>query len=58
MNQAGIWSGPRDMVTCLQSLQSEESMGLGWEKMGCGRVASFKGVRDTSLLENISKLSC
>jgi len=55
MNQARIWSGPRDMVTCPQSA---DSMGLGREKVGIGRVASFKGVGDLSLLEVVWAGGC
>jgi hypothetical protein len=48
MDQAGIWSGPRDKISCPQS---EDRMGLDREKVGCSRVASFKGEEDLSLLE-------
>jgi hypothetical protein len=41
MNQAGIWSIPRDKITCPQS---EDRMGLSSGKVGISRVASLKGV--------------
>jgi hypothetical protein len=50
MNQPGIWSRPRDKVFCPQS---EDRTGLGREKVGIGRVASFKRVRDLSLVEKV-----